>query len=131
MHLLTTPVIYRILTFQASPQRTRLVGIILTVLFTVVMVTHMVMDEFLLHATSFGLGVYIIATRVLKLIKEQVPDPHVRNRVRKIARFGVCKFFFAVLQSDGFRILLRLVYVQAALRLGTLYGCWMTGCASS
>lgn len=90
MHLLTTPVIYRILTFHASPDRTRLIGIVLTVLFTVVMVTHMVMDEFLLHATSFGLGVYIIATRVLKMIKEQVPDARVRNSLRKIARFGVC-----------------------------------------
>ncbi|KAK3177495.1 hypothetical protein K4F52_009746 [Lecanicillium sp. MT-2017a] len=94
MHLLTTPVIYRILTFHASPERTRLIGIVLTVLFTVVMVTHMAMDEFLLHATSFGLGVYIIATRVLKMIKEQVRDARVRNSLRKIARFGVCSFAF-------------------------------------
>ena len=91
MHLLTTPIIYRILTFQASQQRTKIVGVILSILFTVVMVTHMVMDEFLLHATSFGLGVYIIVTRVHGMIKEQVPNASVRNSLRKIARFGTCK----------------------------------------
>ena len=101
MHLLTTPVIYRILTFQASPQRTKIVGIVLTILFTVVMVTHMVMDEFLLHATTFGLGVYIIATRVLKMIKEQVPDAHVRNGLRKIARFGLCMCPFTSITDHG------------------------------
>jgi dihydroceramidase len=90
MHLLTTPVLYRILTFQSTPERTRLVGVILSILFTVVMVTHMVMDEFLLHASTFGLVVYLIATRTLKLILEQVPDDHIRKNLRNVALFGWC-----------------------------------------
>lgn len=88
MHLLTTPLMYRLLTFKASPQKTKWIGIILGSLFTIVMVTHMVMDEFLLHATTFGLGVYIIATRNLKLIPQQVPDPEVRRAVRNVALLG-------------------------------------------
>jgi dihydroceramidase len=88
MHLLTTPVLYRVLTFKSSPQHTRLVGAVLSVLFTIVMITHMAMDEFLLHASTFGIGVYLIATRTLKLIMEQVPDQRIRNNLRNVALFG-------------------------------------------
>lgn len=90
MHFLTTPMVYRLLTFKSSPQRTKLVAVLLTILFTVVMVTHMVMDEFLLHATTFGLAVYLIATRTLKLISLQVPDDRIRKNLRNIALFGCC-----------------------------------------
>ena len=93
MHLLTTPLLYRILTFKASPARTRLVSIVLSVLFTVVMVVHMVMDEFLLHAVSFGLAVYMIATRTSKLISQQVPDPFLRKKLRYVSFFGICMTF--------------------------------------
>jgi dihydroceramidase len=91
MHLLTTPIVYRLLTFKATPQRTRLVGAILSVIFTVVMVTHMVMDEFLLHATAFGLSIYVIATRIMKIIPQQVPDPVIEKRLRNISIMGLCK----------------------------------------
>lgn len=100
MHLLTTPLIYRLLTFNASPQKTRTVGTVLTILFTVVMVTHMVMDEFILHATTFGLGVYIIATRVLRIIPEQVKDPVIRKNLQNVAVLGLCKF----IQVGGFQL---------------------------
>jgi dihydroceramidase len=93
MHLLTTPLLYRILSFKASPERTRLVGIILSVLFTIVMVVHVVMDEFLLHAVSFGLAVYMIATRTSKIISQQVPDPCIRKKLRNISFFGICMAF--------------------------------------
>jgi dihydroceramidase len=91
MHLLTTPLIYRLLTFKASPQHTQLIAILLSTLFTVVMVTHMVMDEFLLHASSFGLGVYVIVHRITNLIPEQVPDPKVRRNIHNIANIGLGK----------------------------------------
>ncbi|KAI5455625.1 ceramidase [Mariannaea sp. PMI_226] len=97
MHLLTTPLIHRLLTYKASPQRTRLIGLILLTLFTVVMVTHMVMDEFLLHASTFGLGVYIIATRVRKMIPQQVPDPRSRKTLQNISTFGCLSFAFGYL----------------------------------
>lgn len=90
MHLLTTPLLYRILTFKASPERTKIVGIVLSVLFTIVMVVHMVMDEFLLHAVSFGLAVYMIATRTSKIISQQVPDPFLRKKLRNVSFFGIC-----------------------------------------
>lgn len=91
MHLLTTPIVYRLLTFKASPQRTKLVGTILFILFTTVMVTHMVMDEFLLHATTFGLSIYVIATRSLKIISQQVPDPAIKRTLRNISILGMSK----------------------------------------
>ncbi|KAJ5689570.1 alkaline phytoceramidase, partial [Penicillium macrosclerotiorum] len=94
MHLLTTPLLYRILTFQATPQRTKLIGAILSLLFTIVMVVHMVMDEFLLHATTFGLAVYLIATRTMKIIPQQVPDPRTRKNLRYISSFGCACFAF-------------------------------------
>lgn len=94
MHLLTTPIVYRLLTFKASPQRTKLVGTILLILFTTVMVTHMVMDEFLLHATTFGLSIYVIATRVLKIISQQVPDPAIKKTLRNISFLGMSKSMF-------------------------------------
>ncbi|KAJ0295251.1 hypothetical protein COL922a_014092, partial [Colletotrichum nupharicola] len=78
MHLLTTPLLYRILTFQTSAQYTRLVGGILGVIFTVVMVVHMVMDEFLPHAVSFGLAVLLITTRTMKAIPQQIPNMGIR-----------------------------------------------------
>lgn len=90
MHLLTTPLIYRLLTFKADQQRTKLVGLVLSILFTIVMVTHMVMDEFLLHASTFGLGVYLISSRLLKIIPSQVPDLRVRQTVRNITWLGLC-----------------------------------------
>lgn len=92
MHLLTTPVVYRILTFQTTPQYTSVVRVLLSLLFTVVMVVHMVMDEFLLHAVTFGLAVYLIATRTLKLIPQQVSDPVARKNVQSVAIFGCCEF---------------------------------------
>jgi len=92
MHLLTTPLLYRILTFQASPQRTKIVGVILLTLFTLVMAVHMVMDEFILHAVTFGLAVYLIATRTLKIILQQVSDPSIRRSLRNLTYFGFCMF---------------------------------------
>ncbi|KAE8354427.1 alkaline phytoceramidase [Aspergillus coremiiformis] len=97
MHLLTTPLVYRILSFQTSPQHSRTVGIILALLFTVVMVVHMVMDEFLLHATTFGMAVYLIATRTLKIIPREIPDPATRKRIQTVALFGCASFIFGYL----------------------------------
>ncbi|KJK67435.1 Ceramidase [Aspergillus parasiticus SU-1] len=97
MHLLTTPLLYRILSFQTSPERTRMVGIILTLLFTVVMVVHMVMDEFLLHAVTFGTAVYLIATRTLKIIPRQIPDPVTRKNIQSVSLFGCASFIFGYL----------------------------------
>jgi len=91
MHLLTTPLIYRLLSFKATSEKTRLIGIVLSIMFTVVMVTHMVMDEFLLHATTFGLGIYVIATRVLKIIPQQVKDPATKKKFQNIAVLGLGK----------------------------------------
>ncbi|KAJ5125848.1 uncharacterized protein N7443_008892 [Penicillium atrosanguineum] len=94
MHLLTTPLLYRILIFQASPQRTKIIGAILLTLFTIVMVAHMVMDEFIIHAGAFALSVYLIATRTLKIIPQQVPDPAIRGCLRRISFFGCSCFAF-------------------------------------
>ncbi|OQD74157.1 hypothetical protein PENDEC_c012G03055 [Penicillium decumbens] len=94
MHLLTTPLLYRILTFQASPQRTKIVGVILLTLFTLVMAVHMFMDEFILHAVTFGLAVYLIATRTLKIILQQVSDPSIRRSLRNLTYFGFFCFAF-------------------------------------
>jgi dihydroceramidase len=68
------------------------VGIFLSLEFTVVMVVHMVMDEFLLHAVTFGLGVYLIATRTLKIIPRQIPNLYTRKNVQHIALFGCCQY---------------------------------------
>ncbi|KAH7309736.1 ceramidase [Stachybotrys elegans] len=92
MHLLTTPLIYRLLTYKATPQRTKWIGIGLSTLFTIVMVTHMVMDEFLLHASTFGLGVYVIVTGVIKVIPHQVPDPKLRSTLRNTTNMGLAFF---------------------------------------
>ncbi|CAI6073397.1 unnamed protein product [Clonostachys chloroleuca] len=92
MHLLTTPLVYRLLTFNATPEKTRLVGIVLTILFTVVMVTHMVMDEFLLHATTFALAIYVIVTRSRRIIPQQCPDPKVRKSIQNVSTFGLVCF---------------------------------------
>ncbi|KAL3456578.1 ceramidase [Aspergillus heterothallicus] len=94
MHLLTTPLLYRILTFQTSAAHTRLVGGILAAIFTVVMVVHMVMDEFLLHAVSFGLAVLLITTRTMKTIPQQIPDLGIRLKIRGVSRFGLFCFIF-------------------------------------
>lgn len=94
MHLLTTPLIYRLLTFRASPQRTLLVGVVLSILFTTVMVTHMVMDEFVLHAVTFGGGVCIIIRQVLKMIPMVAQDEDVERRLRGVALFGCGMYSF-------------------------------------
>lgn len=99
MHLLTTPLIYRLLTFKTSPERTRVIGLVLITLFTIVMVTHMVMDEFLLHATTFGGGVYVIASQVLKIIPEQAPDPYIRKALRNTAILGCCQCVLPALRD--------------------------------
>jgi dihydroceramidase len=96
MHLLTTPLLYRILSFKASPDRARLIGIILSVLFTIVMVVHMVMDEFLLHAASFGLAVYLIGSRTPKLIPAQVTDLKLRKALRYLSFFGCCMLLYFI-----------------------------------
>ncbi|GFF35854.1 alkaline ceramidase YPC1 [Aspergillus udagawae] len=94
MHLLVTPLLYRIFTIQTSPQHTKLIGILFLTEFTVVMVVHMVMNEFLLHAVAFGLGVLLIATQTIKLVSQRVPDPFTRKKFRNIGLFGVCSFVF-------------------------------------
>ncbi|KAL4779747.1 ceramidase [Aspergillus varians] len=97
MHLLTTPLLYRILIFQKSPQYTRLVGAILLTLFTIVMVVHMVMDEFILHAVAFGAAVLLITTKAMSAIPRQIPDPSIRGNITRIARFGLFCFIFGYL----------------------------------
>ncbi|RAL02559.1 ceramidase [Aspergillus ibericus CBS 121593] len=94
MHLLTTPLLYRILTFQSTPQYTKITGIILSILFTIVMVVHMVMDEFLLHAVSFGAAVLVITIRTLRIIPREIKDQRARGRVSRVALFGVASFAF-------------------------------------
>ncbi|KAJ5759227.1 alkaline phytoceramidase [Penicillium odoratum] len=94
MHLLTTPLLYRILTFQASPYRTKITGAILLTLFTIVMVVHMVMDEFIVHAVSFGLAVYLIARYTIKMIPEQIPDPFLRKKIQRFSFLGCFSFIF-------------------------------------
>ncbi|KAJ5671717.1 hypothetical protein N7507_000844 [Penicillium longicatenatum] len=94
MHLLTTPLLYRILTFQASPQRTKITGAILLSMFTIVMVVHMVMDEFVVHAASFGLAVWLIARYTIKMIPEQIPDLFLRKKIQRFSFFGCFCFIF-------------------------------------
>lgn len=92
MHLLTTPLVYRLLTFKSSPQRTKIIGVILTIIFTIVMTTHMLMDEFLLHATTFGLSVLIVTIGLMRTIKQQVPDGLLKVKFRYSARFGLSMY---------------------------------------
>lgn len=94
MHLLTTPLLYRLLSYNASPQRTKLVGLALSTLFTTVMITHVVLDEFLLHAISFGLGVLIIARRSLQIISQRTLDLDTRRDLRNISIAGISFFIF-------------------------------------
>lgn len=95
MHLLTTPLLYRILTFQASPQRTKITGAILLTMFTIVMVVHMVMDEFIVHAASFGLAVWLIARYTIKMIPDQIPDPWLRKKIQRFSFFGCCMLYLS------------------------------------
>ncbi|GAB1198555.1 hypothetical protein APSETT444_007881 [Aspergillus pseudonomiae] len=53
----------------------------------------MAMDEFLLHAVTFGMAVYLIATRTLKIIPRQIPDPVTRKNIQSVALFGCGKPF--------------------------------------
>ncbi|KAJ5153994.1 alkaline phytoceramidase [Penicillium coprophilum] len=94
MHLLTTPLVHRVLTFQKSKQYTRLMGTILSIVFTCVMVAHMVLDEFLLHAVTFGSSVLLIVICTTRLISRQIPNVVVRKNVRNVTRFGVFSFIF-------------------------------------
>ncbi|KAF7716557.1 Uncharacterized protein PECH_004358 [Penicillium ucsense] len=94
MHLLTTPLLYRILTFQASSKKTRIVGIVLSVLFVTVMFFHMVLNEFLLHAVTFGTAVLTIAVRTSKITAQQVTDPYMKKKLRNISYFGIFCFAF-------------------------------------
>ncbi|RAK75914.1 ceramidase [Aspergillus fijiensis CBS 313.89] len=94
MHLLTTPLVYRVLTFQVNPQWRRLIGIALALEFTTVMVVHMVMDEFLLHAVTFGAGALLIARRTMQIISHQIPNPVIKQKTRNIGRFGIFCFLF-------------------------------------
>lgn len=91
MHLLTTPLVYRLLTFKASPRRTMLIGMALFCLFTLVMVTHIVLDEFVLHAVTFASGVLTVANQALKIISQHVLDSQTRQTLRNISLFGCCK----------------------------------------
>lgn len=59
------------------------------------MVTHMVMDEFLLHATSFGLAVYLIGSRTPKIIQGHVPDLKLKKSLRYLSFFGCCMLWFS------------------------------------
>lgn len=93
MHILITPLIYRTLTYKTNPQYTKMAGIGISIMFTIVMVTHMVLDEFLLHATTFGLGAYFIATRPLVLIRE-CDDAVLRKKIRNVIMLGTGFFLF-------------------------------------
>ncbi|QPC69515.1 hypothetical protein HYE68_000267 [Fusarium pseudograminearum] len=94
MHLLTTPLLYRLLSYDASPQRTKVVGLVLSMLFTTVMITHVVLDEFLLHAISFGLRVLIIARRSLQIISQRTLELDTRRDLRNISIAGISFFIF-------------------------------------
>ncbi|PWY80788.1 hypothetical protein BO94DRAFT_587532 [Aspergillus sclerotioniger CBS 115572] len=97
MHLLTTPLLYRILTFQSTPQRKKTTGVVLFTLFTIVMVVHMLMDEFVLHAVSFGSAVLVITVKTLRIIRVEIKDERVRGKVGRVALFGVGSFIFGYL----------------------------------
>ncbi|KAF4580810.1 hypothetical protein GQ602_006947 [Ophiocordyceps camponoti-floridani] len=92
MHLLATPILYRLLTLGAGPYYTKVVGVTLLVLFIIVMTTHMLMDEFLLHATTFGLAVYLIASRIWQIIPQRVPDSQIRKKLQTLTKFGCVNF---------------------------------------
>ncbi|KAL4761350.1 ceramidase [Aspergillus foveolatus] len=104
MHLLTTPLLYRILTFQKTESYTHGVGFILSILFTIVMVIHMVMDEFLLHAVSFGAAVLLITIKTIKTIPQQIHDSDIRLNIKIVSRFGLICFVsgYALWLVDNF-----------------------------
>ncbi|RDW78842.1 ceramidase [Aspergillus mulundensis] len=94
MHLLTTPLLYRILTFQKNAQYTRTIGTTLSIAFAIVMLVHMVMDEFLLHAVSFGTAVLLITIKTIQTIPRQIHDPAIRFNIKIVSRFGLFCFIF-------------------------------------
>ncbi|PHH77560.1 hypothetical protein CDD80_492 [Ophiocordyceps camponoti-rufipedis] len=110
MHLLATPILYRLLTLGAGPYYTRVVRVALLVLFIIVMTTHMLMDEFLLHATTFGLAVYLIASRIWQIIPQRVPDPQIRKKLQTLTKFG-CVARWHILTAIGGYIAVAIVDV--------------------
>lgn len=92
MHLLT-PLLHRLLTLGASPRRARLVGAALLGLLASVMVAHMALDEFVLHACAFGLAVSLIVARLPALVARRVPDPRARRTLGAMTVLGFCEAF--------------------------------------
>jgi dihydroceramidase len=94
MHMTTTPLVHRILTFGKSERYTRNTGIILSIAFVLVLVVHASMDEFLLHAASFVAAIHIIRTRTFRLISKGVADPVKKKQLLGMARFAAGKNYF-------------------------------------
>lgn len=88
MHLTTTPLVYRILTFGKSERYRRNAGIILSIMFVVVIVVHASMDEFLLHAGSFVAAIHVIRTRTFPLIEKRISDPAKKKQLLGMSRFA-------------------------------------------
>jgi len=95
MHMATTPLVHRVMTFGKSERYTRTTGIILSVIFVVVIVVHASMDEFLLHASAFAGSIHIIRTRTFPLIKTRISDPAKRKQLLGMARFAAFSFGLA------------------------------------
>ncbi|KAJ9296498.1 hypothetical protein DTO271G3_5196 [Paecilomyces variotii] len=89
MHLTTAPLLHRVLTFGKSQRYTNVLGAIMSVAWLIGFIIHATMDEFLLHAVSFAVSVYIIGIKTSRLLSERVKNPVYRAKAQGMARFGV------------------------------------------
>lgn len=102
MHLTTAPLLHRVLTFGKSQRYANVLGAIMSVAWLVGFIIHATMDEFLLHAVSFAVSVYIIGIKTSRLLSERVRNPVYRAKAQGMARFGVCKCATAEFQRKLF-----------------------------
>ncbi|KAL4784278.1 ceramidase [Aspergillus varians] len=107
----TTPVLHRVLTVNSNRRDSTISALILGSLLTLLIVYHVMTDEFIFHVISFGAMVVVIGVRTMQLVHTRTsPGSASRRQIWGMVKFG------AVIFSLGFYIWLLDTWLCGFLR---------------
>jgi len=93
MLIATATVLHRVFTFDKSLTVTITSGLVTSLLMTLFITWHCIVDEAIMHSVLFGIMIFVVGVKTRMIIGARVKNKEVRAEVRKLATWGSGKLF--------------------------------------
>jgi len=88
MLIATATVLHRVFTFDKSLNVTITSGLVTSLLMTLFITWHCIVDDQVMHPVLFGVMIFVVGVKTRMIIGARVTDREVRKEVRKLATWG-------------------------------------------